>query len=294
VAFFAAVNRDITAGLTTIPAVAAATKAPGVTCPTTRNFNLIDHDQSDNVTTQYLLNGNGQTAQDTAANTATLDGATVINNGSDNALLNGFLDPTLGCTPFTAPDLTNAGTPGTSQALDELLAAKNQTAPIALVPEHDPMTLVNGGVQPAEDQPYHQRGPAGDDAGADRGHPGRLRENMVNGRACSCRTRAAGHRHPPVPAVGTTCHLPGQPAEHVFTNLNRQNWADEPGDGHSDGTWATAAIINATQQAVTARPARPEPRTRWRLPSPRRGRTQPTCDAGRPCGDHNLPVPYSK
>jgi len=34
------------------------------------------------------------------------------------------------------PDLTNAGTAGTSQALDELFAAKNQAAPIALVPEN--------------------------------------------------------------------------------------------------------------------------------------------------------------
>ena len=31
---------------------------------------MIDQDQSDNVTTQYLLNANGQTAQDNAANAA--------------------------------------------------------------------------------------------------------------------------------------------------------------------------------------------------------------------------------
>ena len=144
VAFFAAANKDIAAGLTTIPAVGTATKVAGLTCPTTRSFTMIDQDQSDNVTTQYLLNANGQTAQNNAANAAALAGATTINNGSDNALLNGFLDPTLGCTPFTEPDLTNAGTPGTSQALDELFAAKNQAAPAALVPENDPMTLVNG------------------------------------------------------------------------------------------------------------------------------------------------------
>ena len=114
VAFFAAVNNAIANGTSTIPANGISAKT-GQPCPTTRSFTMIDQDQSDNVTTQYLLNGNGQTAQDTATNTAAMRNATVINNGSDNALLNGFLDPTLGCTPFTAPDLSNAGTPGTSR-----------------------------------------------------------------------------------------------------------------------------------------------------------------------------------
>ena len=35
----------------------------------------------------YLLNGNGQTAQINAANTAALAGATKLVNGSDNALI---------------------------------------------------------------------------------------------------------------------------------------------------------------------------------------------------------------
>ncbi len=125
----------------TIPALGTTTN--GQPCPTTRSFNLIDQDQSDNVTTQYLLNGNGQTAQDNTANAAQLQGATVINNGSDNALLDGFVDPALGCTPMMAPDLSNGGTPGTSQTLDELMAAKDQQAPVALTPLNDPMTLLN-------------------------------------------------------------------------------------------------------------------------------------------------------
>ena len=40
----------------------------GQPCLTTRNFGVIDQDQSDNVTTLYLANAKGQTAQDTAAN----------------------------------------------------------------------------------------------------------------------------------------------------------------------------------------------------------------------------------
>ena len=258
VAFFAAVNKDIAAGLTTIPAVATATKAPGVTCPTTRNFNMIDQDQSDNVTTQYLLNGNGQTAQDNAVNTAALAGATTINNGSDNALLNGFLDPTLGCTPFTEPDLTNAGTPGTSQALDELFAARNQTAPIALVPENDPMTLVNGAFSQQKtnryrssvDQPVMMRAQTADT-------PAAYCENMVNVQSLFLQNNqtllATGTS--PVPAVGNNLFtFLANRLFMSFTNLNCQNFGlKNPVTVTLDGNGAaTAATINATQQAVTA------------------------------------------
>jgi hypothetical protein len=96
------------------------------------------------VTTKYLLTADGQTAQDSPASTALLPSATPIVNGSDNALLDNFVLPALGCQPFTAPDLSDAGRPGTSQTLDELSAAASQRAPVALVPENDPMTTVNG------------------------------------------------------------------------------------------------------------------------------------------------------
>jgi hypothetical protein len=139
--FYTAANQAQAAGTLAIPALGMT--GMGQPCPTTRSFALIDQDQSDNVTTQYLVNGNGQTAQNNAANAANLAGATRLSNGSDNALLNGFIDPAVGCTPFTAPDLSNGGAAGTSQTLDELMAAKDQQAPIALVPLTDPMTLVN-------------------------------------------------------------------------------------------------------------------------------------------------------
>ena len=45
------------------------------------------------------------------ANMAALAGATSHLNGSDNALLYDFLDPALGCTAFTAPDLSQGGAP---------------------------------------------------------------------------------------------------------------------------------------------------------------------------------------
>jgi len=98
------------------------------------------------VTTHYLLNpATGQTAQDNAANAARMKGAQVLVNGSDNALIDNFLDPAFGCTPFMAPDLANHGAMATSQALDELLAARNQPSPAALVPENDQMVLGLGG-----------------------------------------------------------------------------------------------------------------------------------------------------
>ena len=104
-------------------------------------------------------------------------------NGSDNALINVFLDPTLGCTPFTAPDLSNGGTPSTSQALNELFAAKNQPPIAALVPENDEMTLVdNGDFNAAEDQPLPgQRGPGADQrAEQPADSPANYCQNMVN------------------------------------------------------------------------------------------------------------------
>ncbi len=80
----------------------------GNACPVTRNFDMVDQDPSDNVTTEYLLNPTtGQTAQDTTANAAQLTGSTLLLNGSDNTLLDLFMDPVLGCTPFEAPDLAN-------------------------------------------------------------------------------------------------------------------------------------------------------------------------------------------
>jgi hypothetical protein len=139
--FFNSVNQGIAQGLVKVPALGTA--KDGMTCPTTRDFSVVDQDQSDNVQTQYLANGNGQTAQFSAANQAQLANATVLGNPSDNALLSKFIDPTLGCTAWMAPDLANNNTPTFSLALDEIQANADQKAPIALVPLTDPMTLVN-------------------------------------------------------------------------------------------------------------------------------------------------------
>jgi hypothetical protein len=151
--FFWAARRAERQGKLTVPPAGVSPKT-GHACPTTRAFTLVDQDPSDNVTSEYLLTAAGQTAQLSSQNTAAMPRATVISNGSDNALLDDFVDPVLGCKPFTAPDLSRGGAPGTSQALDELSAARSQAAPVALVPENDPMVLVGNGFSATKTNHY--------------------------------------------------------------------------------------------------------------------------------------------
>jgi hypothetical protein len=146
VAFFRAANAAIRAGKLTVPP--PGTASDGRPCLTTRSFALIDQDQSDNVTTKYLADGSGQTAQLTAANRQAMSGAAELFNGSDNGLLDFFMDPALGCTPWQVPDLADGGTLATALPLDELQAARyagGRGNPAALIPLNDPMTLDNNG-----------------------------------------------------------------------------------------------------------------------------------------------------
>jgi hypothetical protein len=128
------------------PAFFAAAKAAGIsfpigtspvdhlTCPTVRDFSLVDQDQSDNVTTRYLVTASGQTALPGSG----VSGATVV-NPSDNLVISSFVDQALGCPVPGAPSLSSPGTMESSQALQEL-EAQGQAAPVALVPPNDPMT----------------------------------------------------------------------------------------------------------------------------------------------------------
>lgn len=141
-AFFTAANAAIQAGKLTPPALGTA--KDGAACPSIRDFSIVDQDQSDNVTTTYLITADGTLAQNSAANRTQLGGAAVLKNGSDNALLARAVDPALGCTSWMAPDLTDAGAMIPAQPLEELQAAAHQPEPAALVPSADPMVLVNG------------------------------------------------------------------------------------------------------------------------------------------------------
>ncbi len=131
-AFFAAAKASRAA------APPLGTASDGQPCPTTRDFSVADQDPSDNVTARYVLTADGRTAQQGSGVAGQL-----VANGSDNRLLDAFIDPALGCAPFTAPDLSDNGAQTPAQALNEL-QAMTPAAPAALVPPNDPMTQVDG------------------------------------------------------------------------------------------------------------------------------------------------------
>ena len=141
-AFFNLANNAANNGQLKVPALATA--KDGKTCPTVRNFSIVDQDQSDNVDTMYLATANGTIAQKTKANTAALQGATPILNPGDNSLLGYFVLPALGCSPWTVPSLDDPGQMVPSQAVDELQAHLLQRTPVARVPSRDPMVEING------------------------------------------------------------------------------------------------------------------------------------------------------
>jgi hypothetical protein len=176
-AFFRAANAQIAKRHLRIPALGTA--KDGLPCPTTRDFSVVDQDGSDNVVTHYLADAQGRIAQNNAASRAALKKAaqlanrgdrhhrhngksrpattstpTDLANGSDNLLLTQFMDPALGCKPFTVSDQSSDGHATSALALDELSAAADQKAPIALVPQNDPMTLVDGRSSVAKTNAY--------------------------------------------------------------------------------------------------------------------------------------------
>jgi hypothetical protein len=256
-AFFQAAARAQAQGKLAVPA-AGTSAVTGQPCLTTRSFDVVDQDPSDNVTTTYLLTASGQTAQLNAANTAALAGATQIVNGSDNKLLTAFLDPTLGCTPYQVPDLSQDGTMGTSQALNELAAAKDQAAPVALVPENDEMVLVNNALSVQKTNLYRAEigQPAVSNATNATSSPALFCQNMVNVQtpflSASQTVLATGGS--PVPAVGNNLlTFLANRLSMSFTNLGCQAFGlTDPVTVTLDGNGvATAATFNTTQQKAT-------------------------------------------
>jgi hypothetical protein len=255
--FFAAAARAEAAGLLTVPAAGVSSKT-GAACPTVRNFDMIDQDQSDNVTTTYLLTAGGQTAQFNPANVAALPGAMDLVNGSDNKLLSAFLDPTLGCTEFEAPDLSMGGAMNSSQALNELSAAATGATPIALVPENDEMTLVNNAFSAQKTNLYRSEVGQAPISGANNAadSPALYCQNMVNIQTPFLNTNQAllATGTSPVPAVGNNLFtFMANRLSMSFTNLNCQNFGlTDPVTVTLDGNGvATAATFNVTQQTAT-------------------------------------------
>jgi hypothetical protein len=254
--FFQSASRAMRRGVLNVPA-AGTSPVTGKACPTVRDFSVVDQDQSDNVTTTYLLTADGRTAQDNAANEAALAGATKIVNGSDNKLLSAFMDPALGCTPFRAPDLSAGGAMSDSQALNELSAIKNQRAPIALVPQNDEMVLVNDQESPAKTNLYRaQLGqPAISAANDVSSSPANYCKNLVNVQApmLSASQAALAGGPSPVPAVGNNLFtFMANRLSMSFANLNCTNFGlKDPVTVTLDNNGvATAATLSTAQQAV--------------------------------------------
>ena len=254
--FFNAAFRMERTGRLTIPSAGmskslvatAGALGTGRECPTTRNYDMIDQDPSDNVTTKYLINpATGQTAQDTASNAGNLQGSTLLLNGSDNALLDLFIDPVLGCRPYLAPDLANNDMPTTSQALDELLAAANQPKNAALIPENDEMVLGVGGSWDAAKTDLYRaeigQAPVDSQTNAS-SSPAMFCQNMVNIQTpfIAANEKIFATWPSPVPTVGDTLYtfLANRLASS-FDNLNCANF----------GLHQTVTVVNNGAGAAT-------------------------------------------
>ncbi|KAI6112150.1 hypothetical protein EDD16DRAFT_1604833 [Pisolithus croceorrhizus] len=142
-AWFTAVNGAVASGFVKVPA--PGTGLNGQACPTTRDFRIVDQDQSDNVVTTYLLINNNTLAQHTPENAQANPDAEVLSNASDNSLLNEFIQPALNCTPYQNPCATCPTSQSPALSTNELQGEYYPPAGgPALVPLNDPMVLVNG------------------------------------------------------------------------------------------------------------------------------------------------------
>ena len=262
--FYRTAAAQIANGTLTVPP--AGTASDGQPCLTTRDFAVVDQDQSDNVITTYLINGNGQTAQATAANMTAVAGATPLVNGSDDKLLAAFVDPANGCTAFTAPDTTDPNGTSGSQALNELSARVNQQGTIALVPTNDEMTLVGGNMSIAKTNVY--RSLVGQPLLAGNTNPATVAasycQNLVNIQPARNNLDMAKELNfgTPVAAVGNNlATFLGNRLSMSFTNLGCANdGLANPVTATLDGNGvATAVTFNTAQQAATGAAAAANP-----------------------------------
>jgi hypothetical protein len=266
-AFFKAARAAERAGKLTVPragfskrmVATAGALGTGRECPSVRNFDMVDQDPSDNVTTAYLLDpATGRTAQDTPANKARMPGAKLLVNGSDNALIDDFLNPALGCTTFEAPDLGNHGVPTTSQALDELFAARNEPKNAALVPENDGMVLDRGGsIDLAKTNLYRSeigQAPVSRQ-NQESSSPQMFCQNLINiqGAFIAANQALLATQPSPVPTAGDTLYtFLASRLAGSFDNLNCQNFGlHNPVLMVNNGAGAaTDATINTSPQSA--------------------------------------------
>jgi len=252
--FYRLANAEIARGTLKVPAVGTA--KDGQACPTTRDFSVIDQDQSDNVVARYLFDPNtGQTAQATATNVGNMAQAVTQTNGSDEGLIAGFVDPALGCTPFTAPNTTNPNGMSASQALNELMARQDQRGTVALLPVNDPQLLVGGQFSLAKTNLYRTETDQRPLFTSAQQNAATYCQNMVNIQAPRLKldaTLEAGTASP-VPALGNNlANFLAARLSGSFGNLNCQNFGlTNPVTLTVDGNGvATGATFSTTAQTA--------------------------------------------
>jgi hypothetical protein len=145
-----------------------------------------------------------------------------------------------------APDLANHGAMATSQALDELLAARNQPEVAALVPESDEMVLVNGSLDVAKTDLYRSeigQAPVDGQTNAS-SSPQMYCQNLVNIQTpfIAANEKVFASWPSPVPTVGDTLYtfLAARLAAS-FNNLNCANF----------GLHQTVTVVNNGAGAAT-------------------------------------------
>lgn len=161
--FFNAVRQAERKGLLKVPSPGTSNAivpsggdlGSGRSCPVISNFEVAGLDPGESVTTTYLLNPlTGQTAQDNATYQSYVAGSTLVHGNSANVVLDQYVDPILGCTPFEVPDLSSANVPAFSEALDEIAAGAYPPKTAALVPENDKVVMDGGESDPAKTSRY--------------------------------------------------------------------------------------------------------------------------------------------
>jgi hypothetical protein len=254
--FYRLANAEIARG--TLKAPALGTAKDGQACPTTRDFSVIDQDQSDNVVARYLFDPNtGLTAQATATNAGNMAQAVTQTNGSDEGLIAGFVDPALGCTPWMALNTTNPNGMSASQALNELMARQDQQGTVARLPVNDPQLLVGGQFSVAKTNLYRRetdQAPLSFRTTAQQ-NAARYCQNMVNIQASRLKldtTLEAGTTSP-VPALGNNlANFLAARLSGSFGNLNCANFGlTNPVTLQLDGTGvALGAMFSTTRQTA--------------------------------------------
>jgi hypothetical protein len=230
-AFFSAAEPLMRAGRLRVPAACTSATmvatggrmGTGRSCPTVRNFEVAGPDQG------------------------------------LSALVDGFLDPALGCHPFTAPDLAASHAPATSLALDELLAARHQPRVAALVPENELAPGASGRLDPARISAYRaELGQPAVSAQTDRNDsPVAYCQNMVNIAAPFLAANTDVLVAAPAPAPAAATNLLTYLASRLSTAFGqlgcRQFGLTDPVTLVRDaaGT-ATSATFNTTPQQPTA------------------------------------------